>query len=72
MQILVLVVLFASALFNLVAWPRFYPRIARDPRARDAEGRPTAFLRVHVALIVIALFLAVVSTVTGVALLVVG
>lgn len=72
MHILAAVVLFVSALFNAVAWPRFYPRIAKDPRARDADGRPTAFLRVHVTLIVIALVIAVASVIAGIALLVAG
>jgi len=64
------VVLIVSALFNVVAWPRFYPRIARDPRARDDQGRATTFLKVHVVLIVIALLLAVLSVVAAIALLV--
>jgi hypothetical protein len=63
------VVLFANALFNVVAWPRFYPRIAADPRARDAEGGRTAFYTVHVVLIVIALVLAAASAVAGVLIL---
>jgi hypothetical protein len=63
------VVLFANALFNVVAWPRFYPRIAADPRARDAEGRRTVFYTVHVVLIVIALVLAAASAVAGVLIL---
>jgi hypothetical protein len=66
------ILLFANALFNLVAWPRFYPRIANDPRARDAGGARTTFYRVHLVLIVIAIVLAVVSVVGGVVLLVVG
>lgn len=72
MQIVAAVVLFVSALFNLVAWPRFYPRIAADPRARDADGRPTAFLRVHVTLIAIALVIAVACVLAGILLLAVG
>jgi len=53
--VLAAVLLFANALFNVIAWPRFYPRIASDPRARDADGRRTRFYTVHVVLIVIAL-----------------
>ncbi|MFT4259677.1 SCO4848 family membrane protein [Microbacterium sp.] len=63
------VVLFLNAAFNVVVWPRFYTRIASDPRARDENGRATAFLRVHVVLIAIALVLAVVSVLVGVAAL---
>ena len=63
------IVLFANAVFNAVAWPRFYPRIAADPRARGADGRRTRFYTVHVVLIVIALVLAAVSAITGVVIL---
>ncbi|MCI1018615.1 hypothetical protein HWD99_08275 [Microbacterium sp. C5A9] len=63
------VVLFLNAAFNIVVWPRFYKRIATDPRARDADGKATTFLTVHVVLISIALVLAVVSVLVGVAAL---
>ncbi len=66
------IALFLNAVFNVVVWPRFYPRIANDARATGADGRRTAFYRVHVVLIVIALVLAVASAAVGVALLVVG
>ena len=69
MEIVAAVLLFANALFNAVAWPRFYPRIANDPRARDAQGRRTAFYRVHTTLIAIALVLAAASAVVGVLVL---
>ena len=61
--------LFANALFNVIAWPRFYPRIASDPRARDADGRRTRFYTVHVVLIVIALVLAAASAIAGIVVL---
>ncbi|MET4637766.1 hypothetical protein [Mycetocola sp. 2940] len=64
------VVLFANALFNVVAWPQFLRRVSRDPRARNASGKATAFLRVHVVLVAIALALAVASVVAGIVLLV--
>jgi hypothetical protein len=63
------ILLFANAIFNAIAWPRFYPRIAADPRARDSDGRRTAFYTVHVVLIVIALVLAAASAITGVVIL---
>ncbi|MBB2977167.1 hypothetical protein FHX49_002764 [Microbacterium endophyticum] len=69
MVIFAAVVLLVNALFNFVVWPRFYPRIANDPRARDAAGTRTAFYRVHVVLITIALVLAVASVVAGVVVL---
>ena len=72
MHIAIAVILFANALFNAVAWPQFLRRVAKDPRARDAAGRATAFLRVHVVLVVIALALAAASLVGGVVLLTAG
>ena len=66
---LLAVLLFANALFNAIVWPRFYQRIAKDPRARDENGKATPFLTVHVVLITIALVLAMASVVAGVAAL---
>ena len=63
------VLLFVNAAFNAIVWPRFYKRVANDPRARDADGRPTAFLKVHAVLIAIALVLAVISALAGIAAL---
>ncbi|WP_460798106.1 SCO4848 family membrane protein [Microbacterium sp. GXF0217] len=63
------ILLFLNAAFNVIVWPRFYKRVVQDPRARDAEGRPTAFFKVHVVLITIALVLALVSAIAGVAAL---
>ncbi|GAA1467268.1 SCO4848 family membrane protein [Microbacterium thalassium] len=70
MLILAAVLLLANAVFNAVVWPRFYPRIAADPRARDDEGRRTPFYTVHVVLISVALVLAAVSAVAGVVIVV--
>ena len=61
------VVLFLNAAFNLVVWPRFYKRVATDPRARDADGKATTFLKVHAVLIAIALVLALISVIVGIA-----
>ena len=44
--------------------------LARDPRARDADGRPTRFLTVHVVLVVVALVLAVAFVVAAIVALV--
>ncbi len=70
MTVFAAIVLLLNALFNVIAWPRFYKRVAADPRARDAAGEPTRFLRVHAVLLGIALLLAVASLVAGVLLLV--
>ncbi|MFK4762163.1 SCO4848 family membrane protein [Microbacterium sp. ZW T5_45] len=61
------VVLFLNAAFNVIVWPRFYKRVANDPRARDENGKATTFLKVHAVLIALALVLAVVSVLVGVA-----
>jgi hypothetical protein len=58
--------LLINAVFNFVVWPQFYRRISKDDRARDAAGAPTAFLRVHLVLISIALVIAAVSAVAAV------
>jgi hypothetical protein len=62
--------LLVNGVFNFVVWPPFLRRTAADPRARDAAGKATRFLRVHAVLIGSALFLAVVSLVIGVLTLV--
>jgi hypothetical protein len=69
MTIPVSLLLLLNALFNVVTWPTFYRRVARDPRARDASGAATAFLRVHAVLVGIALLLAAASAVVAVVLL---
>lgn len=63
------VVLFVNAAFNVLVWPRFYKRVSMDPRARGADGKATAFLKVHAVLIAVALVLALVSVIVGVAAL---
>jgi hypothetical protein len=64
------VLLFVNAAFNVLVWPTFLRRVAKDPRARDAAGKPTRFLIVHVVLIAVALVLAVVGVIAGIAALV--
>jgi hypothetical protein len=66
------VILLLNAVFNVVAWPQFLKRVMRDPRARDETGRATAFLRVHVVLVTIALVLAAASAAAGVWALLAG
>ncbi|GAA2012263.1 SCO4848 family membrane protein [Microbacterium ulmi] len=65
-----IVLLFLNAAFNVVVWPSFYRRVAQDPRARDANGRATRFLTVHVTLIAAALVLALASVIAAIVLLV--
>jgi len=70
MTVFAALVLFVNAVFNGIAWPRFFARVRSDRRARDEAGRATAFLRVHATLLGIALLLALLSAVAGVLLLV--
>lgn len=68
-MIVLAVLLFLNAAFNALVWPQFYKRVARDPRARDENGKATTFLKVHAVLIGIALVLALVSLLAGIAAL---
>nr|WP_206686854.1 MULTISPECIES: hypothetical protein [Microbacterium] len=63
---MLIALLFINAAFNVIVWPRFYGRVAKDPRARDEHGKPTRFLIVHAVLIGLALLLAVVSAVVAI------
>jgi len=69
---LLIALLFINAAFNALVWPRFYRRVANDPRARDAEGKPTRFLVVHAVLIALALVLAAASAIAAIAALNIG
>ncbi|PPF68376.1 hypothetical protein C5C18_07970 [Rathayibacter tritici] len=69
---LVCSLLIVNAVWNAVVWPPFLRRVRKDPRARDADGRATTFLRVHTVLIGTSLALAAVSLVGGVLGLVQG
>ena len=68
-MIVLAVLLFLNAAFNVLVWPQFYKRVARDPRARDENGKATKFLTVHAVLIAIALVIALVSALAGIAAL---
>jgi uncharacterized iron-regulated membrane protein len=72
MLVVLAIALLVNAVFNVVVWPRFLKRIAADPRARDANGKRTAFYRVHAVLIGMALVIAVGSAVLGVWALIAG
>ncbi|MFZ4896224.1 SCO4848 family membrane protein [Plantibacter sp. Mn2098] len=60
------ILLLVNGVFNVVVWPQFLKRVARDERARDAAGKATPFLIVHVVLVTIALVVGLVSLVFGV------
>ncbi|GAB2449158.1 hypothetical protein HD599_001966 [Conyzicola lurida] len=70
MNVAIAAILFLTTVFNLVTWPTFFRRVAKDPRARTATGKATPFFTVHLVLLIIGLTLAVASAVAGVALLV--
>lgn len=70
MTALLVTLLLANAAFNVLVWPTFYRRVAKDPRARDDHGRPTRFLIVHGVLIALALVLALASVIAVVLALV--
>lgn len=60
------VLLLVGAAFSVVVWPAFLRRVAADERARDAHGKPTRFLTVHVTLVAIALIIAIAQAAAGV------
>ena len=60
------VVLLVAGVWNLVVWPQFWRRVARDPRARDGAGRPTRFLTVHAVLVAVSLLLGFAVALLGV------
>lgn len=64
------VVLFVSALFNIVVWPQFWKRVTADPRATDEAGKRTRFYTVHAVLFSIAILIAACSLAAGLALLI--
>lgn len=66
---LLAVILFLNAAFNAIVWPQFLRRVAKDSRAKDANGKATPFLIVHIVLISLALTLALLSAIAGIAAL---
>lgn len=49
--------LLLAGAFQWLVWPNFLRVVWRDDRAFRVDGRPTAFLLVHVAIVVPALIL---------------
>ncbi|GMA29699.1 SCO4848 family membrane protein [Arenivirga flava] len=66
MIVLLSVLLLVNAVWNVVVWPQFLKRVAKDARARDEHGKATPFLIVHVVLVSVSLALAVASGVAGI------
>jgi hypothetical protein len=62
----VALLLLLNAIFNFFTWPTFFRRVAKDPRARDAAGKATAFFTVHLVLCIVGVTLGVVSAIAAV------
>jgi hypothetical protein len=58
-------VLIVAGLWSLVVWPQFLRRVMKDPRARDAAGKATKFLTVHVVLVTVSMVLGAATAVIG-------
>ena len=59
-------VLVIAGLWSLVVWPQFLRRVMKDPRARDATGKATKFLTVHVVLVSISMVLGAATALIGI------
>jgi uncharacterized membrane protein len=59
-------VLIVAGVWSLVVWPQFLRRVMKDPRARDAAGKATRFLTVHVVLVSISMVLGAATAVIGI------
>jgi len=60
-------VLIVAGLWSLAVWPQFLRRVMKDPRARDASGRATRFLTVHVVLVSVSMLLGAATAAIGIA-----
>jgi hypothetical protein len=60
------IVLIIAGAWSLIVWPQFLRRVMTDPRARDAKGKATKFLTVHVVLVTISMVLGLATAVIGV------
>ncbi|MFJ4027061.1 SCO4848 family membrane protein [Paenarthrobacter sp. NPDC089989] len=60
------IILIVAGVWSLVVWPQFLKRVMKDPRARDASGKATKFLTVHVVLVTISMVLGLATAIIGV------
>jgi hypothetical protein len=60
-------VLIIAGVWSLVVWPQFLRRVMKDPRARDAAGKATKFLTVHVVLVAVSMVLGAATAGIGIA-----
>jgi hypothetical protein len=63
-------VLIVAGIWSLVVWPQFLRRVMKDPRARDAAGKATKFLTVHVVLVAVSMVLGAATAGIGIAALI--
>ncbi|MFJ4168876.1 SCO4848 family membrane protein [Paenarthrobacter sp. NPDC089714] len=61
------IILIVAGVWSLAVWPQFLKRVMKDPRARDASGKATRFLTVHVVLVTISMVLGLATAAIGVA-----
>ena len=66
LPVLAALVLIVAGVWSLVVWPQFLRRVMKDPRARDATGKATRFLTVHVVLVSISMVLGAATAVIGI------
>jgi len=67
LPVLAAVVLIVAGIWSLAVWPQFLRRVRNDPRARDANGKATRFLTVHVVLVSISMVLGAATAGIGIA-----
>ena len=60
-------ILIVAGIWSLVVWPQFLRRVMKDPRARDAAGKATKFLTVHVVLVSVSMVLGAATAAIGIA-----
>lgn len=60
------VVLIVAGVWSLAVWPQFLRRVMKDSRARDAAGKATRFLTVHVVLVSISMVLGAATALIGI------
>lgn len=60
------ILLIIAGTWSLAVWPQFLRRVMKDPRARDAAGKATKFLNVHLVLVSISMVLGAATAVIGI------
>ena len=61
------VVLIVAGLWSLAVWPQVLRRVRKDPRSRDANGKATRFLTVHIILVSISMLFGAATAAIGIA-----